>query len=51
LLASPAPTLIGMQNADGSWTQQVGSEGPLCATAMALLALEINYNFLAIYQR
>ena len=45
------PTLISMQQADGCWSQNAGSEGLICATAMALLAMEVNYNFLPIYQR
>jgi hypothetical protein len=43
------PTLIAMQNPDGSWPSR--SSGPVCGTAFALLSLEINYNFLPIYQR
>jgi len=44
------PALIAMQAADGSWPNQ-GPEGTVCGTAMALLALEVNYNLLPIYQR
>jgi len=44
------PTLISMQGPDGSWPAG-GSAGVVCNTAMALLSLEINYNFLPIYQR
>jgi len=44
------PALISMQNPDGSWPAQ-GAGGVICGTAMALLSLEINYNFLPIYQR
>lgn len=45
------PMLISMQAADGSWPDRGSSGGVVCATAMALLALEINYNLLPIYQR
>ena len=44
------PAIISMQAADGSWPSR-GSGGVVCGTAMALLSLEINYNFLPIYQR
>ncbi|MFP4057110.1 MAG: prenyltransferase/squalene oxidase repeat-containing protein [Candidatus Brocadiia bacterium] len=44
------PLLISMQQPDGSWPNR-GSGGIVCGTAMALLALEVNYNFLPIYQR
>lgn len=44
------PAIISMQTADGSWPSS-GSGGVVCATAMALLSLEVNYNFLPIYQR
>ena len=43
------PTLIAMQKPDGSWPSK--SSGPVCDTAFALLSMEINYNFLPIYQR
>ena len=43
------PVLIAMQQPDGSWPAKSG--GPVCDTAFALLSLEINYNFLPIYQR
>ena len=43
------PSLIAMQSPDGSWPAK--SSGPVCDTAFALLSLEINYNFLPIYQR
>jgi len=43
------PTLIAKQLPDGSWPG--GAGGTVCSTAMALLAMEINYNFLPIYQR
>lgn len=43
------PTLISMQQRDGSWAS-TGS-GVVCDTAFALLALEVNYNFLPVYQR
>ena len=44
------PALISMQNPDGSWPNR-GAGGVVCGTAMALLSIEINYNFLPIYQR
>jgi hypothetical protein len=44
------PTLISMQQADGSWPPG-GTGGVTCNTAFALLALEVNYNLLPIYQR
>jgi len=44
------PVLIGMQQEDGSWSAR-GSCGPIGGTAFALLSIEINYNFLPIYQR
>jgi len=44
------PALISMQNPDGSWPER-GAGGVVCSTAMALLSIEINYNFLPIYQR
>jgi len=44
------PTLLGLQKPDGSWAgQSVG--GTTCSTAFALLALEVNYGLLPIYQR
>jgi len=46
------PLLISMQQEDGSWASVAGSSGgPTCGTAMILLAMEVNYNFLPIYQR
>jgi hypothetical protein len=45
------PLIIGMQAADGSWTDRNDSGGIICSTAMALLAIEVNYNLLPIYQR
>jgi prenyltransferase beta subunit len=42
------PAIMAMQKPDGSWT---GANGPTCDTAMALLAIEINYGLLPIYQR
>ena len=45
------PAILALQDPGGGWSQNSGSEGPLCATAMALLSLEINYNYLPIYQR
>lgn len=44
------PTLIALQQDDGSWPRK-GSSGTTCGTAFALLALEVNYNCLPIYQR
>ncbi len=45
-----SPAILSMQGPDGSWPQQ-GTGGPVCNTAMALLALEVNYGLLPIYQR
>jgi squalene cyclase len=45
------PTLISMQDRGGSWSQNATTGGVVCSTAMALLSIEINYNFLPIYQR
>jgi squalene cyclase len=45
------PALISMQAPDGSWLDRGSSGGTFCATAMALLSIEINYNLLPIYQR
>ena len=45
------PALIGMQSPDGSWSGDNSSGGVTAGTAMALLAIEINYNLLPIYQR
>ena len=45
------PMILSMQAPDGSWPDRGGSGGTVCATAMALLALEVNYNLLPIYQR
>lgn len=42
-------TLMSAQAADGSWSG--GQGGIVCSSAFALLAMEINYNFLPIYQR
>jgi len=44
-----APEIIRRQAADGSWNS--GQLGPTVDTALALLALEVNYNLLPIYQR
>jgi Prenyltransferase and squalene oxidase repeat len=41
--------IIGMQGPDGSWPGRHG--GAVGSTAMAMLSLEINYNYLPIYQR
>ncbi len=43
------PQIMAGQQVDGSWTGR--GQGPLLATAFALLSLEVNYNFLPIYQR
>ncbi len=43
--------LIGRQRDDGSWISPNGSEGNDCATAMALIALQIPNNYLPIFQR
>jgi hypothetical protein len=43
------PWIRAAQQADGSW--QDGACGVTCGTAMALLAMEVNYNLLPIYQR
>ena len=48
---SMTPAIIAQQQPNGSWSGGQWSGGPLCATAMALLSVEINYNFLPIYQR
>jgi hypothetical protein len=45
------PALLAMQRADGSWGGGDDSGGPTAATAFALLAIEVNYNLLPIYQR
>ena len=45
------PLLIRMQKPEGSWEDQGDSGGLIAGTAMALLAIEINYNLLPIYQR
>ena len=44
------PTLIAMQKPDGSWSGH-SAGGTTCGTAFALLALEVNYGLLPIYQR
>lgn len=44
------PALIAMQQEDGSWPDS-GSGGVTCVTAFALLGMQINYNYLPIYQR
>jgi hypothetical protein len=43
------PVLIARQNPDGSWPTR--GAGVVCDTAFALLAMEVNYGFLPIYQR
>ena len=45
------PALIAMQQDDGSWPPNRCSSGPIGGTAFALLSIEINYNYLPIYQR
>jgi squalene cyclase len=45
------PLIIGMQTPDGSWQDQGESGGLIVGTSMALLAIEVNYNLLPIYQR
>jgi len=45
------PALVGMQEPDGSWGGDNSSGGVTAGTAMALLAIEVNYNLLPIYQR
>ena len=45
------PSIIAMQQPDGSWSGAYDSGGPTGGTAMALLAIEVNYNLLPIYQR
>jgi len=45
------PMLIASQAPDGSWPDRGSSGGVVCATAFALLSLEVNYNLLPIYQR
>jgi hypothetical protein len=43
------PALMAMQQRDGSWPR--GTAGEPASTAFALLALQINYSYLPIYQR
>lgn len=43
------PALVAMQQPDGSWPRQGLDQ--VASTAMALLALEVNYDLLPIYQR
>jgi len=43
------PRILRLQSPDGSWDS--GQLGPTLDTALALLALEVNYNLLPIYQR
>jgi len=45
------PAIIGMQQSDGSWSDASDTGGPTAGTAMAMLAIEVNYNLLPIYQR
>ena len=44
------PTLISMQQPNGSWSGR-SAGGVTCSTAFALLAIEVNYGLLPIYQR
>ena len=43
------PILLASQQPDGSWAEP--SLGATLATAFNLLALEVNYYYLPIYQR
>lgn len=46
--------LLSRQNEDGSWLARQGTEqqaGPVYSTALAVLALTIDYGYLPIYQR
>ena len=45
------PLLMSMQRADGSWGGITQMRDAPMNTAFALLSLEVNYNFLPIYQR
>jgi len=45
------PAIMAMQQPDGSWNGSGDSGGTTGSTAMALLAIEVNYNLLPIYQR
>ena len=45
------PALISMQQPDGSWSGASDIGGTTAGTAMAILAIEVNYNLLPIYQR
>jgi hypothetical protein len=45
------PAILAMQQPDGSWSGAGDSGGTTGSTAMALLAVEVNYNLLPIYQR
>jgi hypothetical protein len=44
-------TLLSRQNSDGSFNAQSSEGGAYYAVAMAVLALEINWKYLPIYQR
>jgi hypothetical protein len=46
-----APTILGMQGADGLWHRPDDSFGPAFNTAMALVILQIPNNYLPIFQR
>lgn len=49
---SITPMLVSMQQSDGSWGGSRGGMGDTALdSAFALLSMEINYNFLPIYQR
>ncbi len=44
-------TVLSIQNQDGSWPTRGSSGGQTYATAMAILALEVEWKLLPIYQR
>jgi hypothetical protein len=46
-------TLLGRQNADGSWPAQGREQGvgPVYSTSLSVLALAVKYHYLPIYQR
>ena len=48
------PLLLNLQTEDGSWTGRNGQErgmGTTYCTALSVLALSVEYQFLPIYQR
>ena len=47
---SMTPVLMAMQKQDGSWADTSGT-GHVLATTFALLSIEVNYDYLPIYQR